>query len=175
LCVGRLHPEKSIDTIIKSMQYVTKSHKDVTLLIVGSGYMEKSLKLLSSRCNVKKNVKFLGRISNEDLIQAYNVCDIFVHASLVELEGMALLEAMACGNPVIVSDSMTSAARYIVKGNGFLFREMNSKDLANKILTLIKDETLKKSMSKKSLEISKKYDINYSVNKMERVYKKVAS
>jgi len=101
LFVGRLHPEKSVDTLIKSMQWILKKDKNVILGIVGKGYLRDSLEVLSKDLNLEKNVKFFGCISDEDLIQAYNSCDIFALPSLAELEGMVVLEAMACGKAII--------------------------------------------------------------------------
>jgi glycosyltransferase involved in cell wall biosynthesis len=170
LFVGRLFPEKSIDTLIKSIPHVLKEHSDIHLMIVGGGHLESKLKKMVSDLKIDKHVTFLGLVSEEDKIFAYNASDIFILPSLAELEGMVVLEAMSCGKPIIIGDSQMSASRFFVNENGFLFKSKNPIDLSEKILTLIKDNNLREKMGKKSLEKSKDYDINNSVAKLEQVY-----
>jgi len=101
---------------------------------------------------------------------AYNASDIFVLPSIAELEGMAVLEAMACGKPIIIANSKESASRFFVEDNGFLFETLNHKDLAEQVLKLITDADLRRKMGKVSLEKVKNYDINKSVELLEEVY-----
>ncbi len=170
LFVGRLFPEKSVDTLIKAIPHIVKKHPNTHLIIVGDGYLKTKLKKLTEELLVSKYVTFLGLVSKEDKIFAYNACDIFVLPSLAELEGMVVLEAKACGKPIIISDAKMSASRFFVDGNGFLFETKNYKDLAEKVLALILDTNLRKKMGKVSLEKSKNYDIEKSVDKLEAVY-----
>lgn len=170
LFVGRLFPEKSVDTLIKALPHILKEHPETHLMIAGSGYLRSKLEKLSHTLNIKDNVTFLGLVSEEDKILAYNACDIFVLPSLAELEGMVVLEAMACGKPIIISDTEMSASRYFVDGNGFLFKTKDHMSLAEEVLKLVKDAELRKKMGEVSLERSKKYDINKSVALLEEVY-----
>lgn len=170
LFVGRLFPEKSIDTLIKAMPYILSEHADTHLLIVGGGHLRNKLESLVDKLNIKNNVTFLGLVSEEDKIHAYNAGDVFILPSLAELEGMAVLEAMACGKPIIISDAEMSASRYFVDGNGFLFKTKDEKDLANQTLKLVTNDALRKKMSLASLEKIKNYDIHKSVDLLEETY-----
>lgn len=170
LFVGRLHPEKSIETLIESIPYVLEKNKNIHLYIVGPGFQKDDLKKLTSKLNIDKYVTFFGKVTEEDKIMAYNACDVFVLPSTTELEGMVVLEAMACGKPIIISDSKDSASRFFVSDNGFLFKTKDPKDLSEKILTVLNDSNLRIKMGQKSLELSRDYDINESVNKLEEVY-----
>jgi len=170
LCVSRLQPEKSIETLIRSIPKVVKEFKNVHFDIVGLGLLREPLEKLSKELNIDKKLTFFGRLSEEDLLMAYNASDIFVHPSLAELEGMVVLEAMACGKPIIIANSAESASRFFVNNNGFLFEPKNSEDLAKKIIDLLKDENKRKKMGLESLKLSKKYDINSSVNSLEKIY-----
>ena len=132
--------------------------------------MREKLETLTKDSNVTNYVSFLGLVSDEDKLLAYNAADIFVSPSFAELEGMTALEAMACGKPIIVPNATMNAARHFVDNNGLLFEATNSKDLSEKILHLITDSDLRKRMGDASLEHSKLYDIHESVNTLENVY-----
>ncbi|MEI8269825.1 MAG: glycosyltransferase, partial [bacterium] len=170
LFVGRLFPEKSVDTLIKAVPHIIKKHPDTHIMIVGDGHLRQKLEKLARELKVEKFVTFLGLVSEEDKILAYNACDIFILPSLAELEGMVVLEAKACGKPIIISDSKMSASRFFVDGNGFLFETKNHEDLASKALMLISNKELRLKMGKISLEKSKNYDIERSADKLEEVY-----
>ncbi|MEK7117117.1 MAG: glycosyltransferase [Patescibacteria group bacterium] len=170
LFVGRLFPEKSIDTLIKAVPHIIKEHENTHIMIVGGGYLKSKLEKLTLSLGMGKHITFLGLISDEDKILAYNASDIFVMPSLAELEGMAVLEAMACGKPIVVANSKESASKYFVNDNGFLFDPYNHLDLADKVLTLLHDRELRERMGQKSFEISKNYDIDKSVLKLEQLY-----
>ncbi|MEK7539341.1 MAG: glycosyltransferase [Patescibacteria group bacterium] len=170
LFVGRLFPEKSVDTLIKAIPYIIRKHSNTHIMIVGGGYLKSKLEKLARSLQVEKYITFLGLVSEEDKILAYNASDIFVLPSLAELEGMAVLEAMACGKPIIISDAEMSASRYFVNGNGFLFKTKDPQDLARQVFKLITDADLRKQMGKVSLEKIKQYDIHKSVDLLEKVY-----
>jgi 1,2-diacylglycerol 3-alpha-glucosyltransferase len=170
LYVGRLHPEKSLDTLIKSIPNILKKYKNFHIDIIGHGYLKETLEKLAVKLKAKNKITFFGKVSEEDLVQAYNACDIFVLPSLAELEGMVVLEAMACGKPIVIANSEDSASVDFVDGNGFLFKPENPTDLSGKILKLLKNDNLRKRMGEKSYEIAKDYDINESINKLENVY-----
>ena len=170
LFVGRLFPEKSVDTLIKAMPYIIEKNKNTRVMLAGAGHMRPKLEKLANRLNVDEYVTFLGLISEEDKLLAYNASDIFVLPSLAELEGMVVLEAMACGKPIIVSDAKMSASRHLVNGNGFLFKAKDSQDLAYQVLKLVVDPDLRKKMGEISFEKIKQYDIRKSVDLLEKAY-----
>jgi len=170
LFVGRLFPEKSVETLIKAIPHIIKEHSNTHIMIVGAGHLRGKLEKLAESLGVNKYITFLGLVSEEDKVLAYNVSDIFVLPSLAELEGMVVLEAMACGKPIVVSDAEMSASRFFVDGNGFLFKTLDHEDLAHQVIKLIADKDLRKKMGEASLEKSRNYDIHRSVDLLEEVY-----
>lgn len=170
LYVGRLMPEKSVDTLIKALPHIIEKHKNVHLMLVGGGYQRQKLEKMAQTLGLAKHVTFLGMVSDEDKVLAYNAGDIFILPSLAELEGMVVLEAIACGKPIIISDAKMSASRFFVNGNGFLFKTEDHQHLAEQVSKLIADEELRKKLGMASLEMSKKYDIQHSVDMLEEVY-----
>ena len=172
LYVGRLYPEKSIDTLIKAIPHIIKQHPNTHVMLVGAGHLRPKLEKLVHSLGVEKNVTFLGLVSEEDKILAYNASDVFILPSVAELEGMVVLEAMACGKPIIISDAEMSASRFFVDGNGFLFETKNHQHLAEQVLKLVTSAELRKKMGAVSSEKIKNYDINKSVLLLEEVYYK---
>jgi glycosyltransferase involved in cell wall biosynthesis len=165
--VGRLHPEKNVETLVKSLK---QEYPNVQAVIAGFGYMQDSLESTANKLNLKEDIIFCGKVSDNDLIKVYSLCDIFVSPSLAELEGMAILEAMSCKNPIVIADSKESAAVQFVKENGFLFEPENPRDLARKILILLKDKKLRRKMAQNSLDESRNYSINKSISNLEKIY-----
>ncbi|NTU98975.1 glycosyltransferase family 4 protein [Candidatus Falkowbacteria bacterium] len=166
LYVGRFHPEKSIETLINATPQIIKEYPESHVIMAGSGHMEDKMKRLAKDVGMDKHITFCGRVNDEDLVLAYNAADIFVLPSLAELEGMVVLEAMACGDPILIADAKYSASTDFVKGNGFLFKAEDSGDLAEKALVLLRDEKLRQSMAEESLRASREYDINRSVDRI---------
>lgn len=171
LYLGRLHPEKSVDTFIKAIPLVLARAPGTHFLIAGFGHLEGELRSLVAKLGVSKQVTFCGKLSDEEVVQAFNAASLYVLPSLAELEGMTVLEAMACGCPVLIADSKDSAARYMVDGNGFLFAPKDSSDLAEKITRLMCDEPQRAQFAATSLSTSRRYDIQESVTKLEALYR----
>ena len=170
LYAGRLHPEKSLDTLIRAIPHVIKDAPNTYFLLAGFGHQEEMLKTLAVSLGVSSYVQFLGRVSDTDMVAAQHASDIFVLPSLAELEGMVVLEAIASGKPIVIANSPESASTYFVDGNGFLFEPKNAEDLAEKIICLANNEALRRQMGEKSLEMSRGYDIDESVRRLEEIY-----
>ncbi|NTW22426.1 glycosyltransferase family 4 protein [Candidatus Falkowbacteria bacterium] len=170
LFVGRLYPEKSVGTLIEAVPQIMEEQPDVHVMIIGEGHQRPKLEKLSKELGVAEKISFMGLVSEEDKLAAYNACDVFVLPSLAELEGMVVLEAMACAKPILISDAKMSASRFFVDGNGLLFVTGDPQDLARQALKLLADKDLRKAMGERSLAMSREYDIRESVNKMEQTY-----
>ncbi len=149
LYVGRLIDWKGIDYLINAMPRVIDAVPKTKLFIVGSGPLKNVFVQLSERLNIKKNIIFIDAVSQIDLIDFYALADLFVLPSIIndkgETEGLGvvLLEAMACGVPVIGTN--VGGIRDIIKDGktGLLARQKDSDDLALKINRLFSDEQLK--------------------------------
>jgi len=170
LFVGRLHPEKSIDTLIKALPLILMKQPNARLWIAGSGHLQTELEQLTQELNLTEKIVFFGRMNDEDLVSIYNACDLFVLPSLAELEGMVVLEAMACGKPILIADAPDSASSYFVNQNGLLFKPEDPRDLAEQALKILTDDQLRRAMGEASLRDSQRYDINQSVQTLEKLY-----
>ena len=169
LHVGRISYEKNIDVLIKAFKLVLKKHPNAKLLIVGKGPdMNRLKKEAGSYLN--KNIKFLGPVVHEKLIKVYSGVDIFATASTIETEGLVILEAMACGLPIVGVNAL--AIPTIVKHgrNGFIAESKDLKEIANYISVLLEKEELRNRFGKESLKIVKNFSLDSIIEQLESIY-----
>jgi glycosyltransferase involved in cell wall biosynthesis len=170
LYLGRLHQEKNVETLIRALPLILAQHRNTHLFIVGLGHERPTLTALADQCGVTAHVTFCGFVPDEDLAAAYSACDVFVLPSLAELEGMAVLEAMACGKPLLIADSKDSAAAAFVEDNGLLFRARDPEHLAAQAICLLSDPETLRAMAAVSLKKSGSFDIHQSAAAVESLY-----
>lgn len=134
----------------------------------GQGFVE--LKKQKEKRNLK-NVEFLGFIPDDELNQFYNSLDLFIVPAIYDGFSMPGLEAMACGCPIIVSN--TSALPEVAGNAGITVNPFDSNDIASKILNIKNSPKLVSDMKRKSLQHSKKFTWEKCAAKTFDVYKKV--
>lgn len=167
LTVGRLAEEKNQKLIINALK-LSKYKKDIQLLIVGDGPLKEELRKMSRELPCKP--KILTFVSDKQKIKLYNSCDLYVHCGEVELEGMTVLEAMACSLPVVIYNSDKSASTQFALNKTSLFN--NVKDLAKKIDYWYEHPNELQKAKELYLEYSKEFSISASVKKLEETYLK---
>jgi len=104
LFVGKLTERKNVEVIIRAISILIKDLHNAKLDIVGVGPQREYLNELVNKLNLGNNIKFHGKVDDDELLRLYNKNCAYVSASLWEGFGLPLLEAMACGKPVIASD-----------------------------------------------------------------------
>lgn len=171
LMISRLVNEKSVKTAILAMPEMLKSFPDTQLIIIGGGILFDEYSALIEDLKLSKSVFLLGKVIQEDIVPLLNTGKLFLHTSYVELEGMVILEAMACGLPVLVADADTSASSTLVNGNGYTFKVGDVKDLSRMYKKMRSQRNLVENFSKRSMSLIKNYEINYSVHKIEEVFR----
>lgn len=149
LSVGYLIERKGFEYLIRAMPHVLKEHKNARLKIVGSGPLESKLKSLIIELELEEHVEIIKNVSDTELLTTYNSADLFVLPSIVDSQGnteglgLVLLEAMACGLPVIGSD-VGGIPDIIQNGNtGLLVKERDINGLIKIITNLIENKSVK--------------------------------
>ena len=171
LFVGQLVERKGVDLLLYSL---TKVSTNIKCLIVGDGPQYNYLSQLAKKLKLGKRVKFLGSVSLQLLITLYQHARFLVLPSLVEPFGITLLEAMACGCPVIAT--RIGGVPEIVKNgyNGFLVNPYDIEDLSEKIELLANHDEIRQKMA---LNARKFVERNYSWSaialKVNKLYHKV--
>lgn len=170
--VGRVSYEKNIDILIKAVAIIKKKIPAITITIIGDGPDRKRLQDLTKQLKLENNIVFKGWIPNNQLNQEIINCDILVTASTMETQGIALLEAMACGLPVIGANKY--AIPELVKNNGYLFESNNVDDCAKKIIKCLKSDDLRK-LGKKSIKIAEEHSLKKTIDELEKTYRKLTT
>lgn len=105
LCVGRLVPEKGHDILLDAVATLAADYPELCLRIVGDGIQMSALRTRADQAGIADRVEFVGTLSGERLADEYRMADLFVLPSLREGFGVVLVEALACGTPVVATDS----------------------------------------------------------------------
>jgi glycosyltransferase involved in cell wall biosynthesis len=141
ITMGRLIELKGHKSLITAFSKVKKHLPNSRLFIIGDGPLKEEYQSLINDLNLKDHIILLGLVKNPYKYLANS--DIFVFSSLFEGFGMAILEAIACGLPVISTDCETGPREILNNGEyGMLVRVDDSDDLAEKMITLAKNEEL---------------------------------
>jgi glycosyltransferase involved in cell wall biosynthesis len=133
LCVARLAPQKGVDTAIRALPSIP----DATLLVLGEGPERARLEALAGELGVTDRVLMPGRVG--DVAALYRRCDVVVHPARWEGFGLAMLEGMLAGRPVVAADA-GSAPELVADGmTGLLFPPDDSEALARDVRTVLAD------------------------------------
>ena len=174
LFVGTYGKVKGIDVLLNAVPIVRKEIPNLHVYIAGkSGSENENLKKLVKALNIEENVTFLGFISGDEKYAYYKSADIYVQPSRYETFGVVLLEAMACGKPVIAS--RVGGIPFVVEDgkNGLLFESENVEELAEKVILLLRDEELRTKMGEAGRERAKRFTWERSAEMTVEVYKEV--
>jgi glycosyltransferase involved in cell wall biosynthesis len=169
---GRLDSEKHLHVLLHAAKRILAG-KEVHVLIVGHGNDAENLHNLTHELDMEHHVTFTGRVSDEDLPLFYRVGTVFCMPSPAELQSIVTLEAMASGLPVV---AVNAGALYELcqdGRNGYLCQADDDADMADKLLKILSDDSLRQKMSKESLAIAKTHDMSHTLDQFEDIYKKV--
>ncbi len=174
LFVGALdspHYFKGVDVLLKA--FALMERKNARLVIVGDGDMKPAYQTLAKTLGISGKVDFAGFVSDEDLPHFYNACNVSVLPSIDSSEafGIALVEAMACGKPVIAT--RLPGVRTVVRDeeNGLLCEPSNAYDLAEKMSKILGNEKKAVAFGKRGLEIANtKYSTEAVAKKLSKIY-----
>jgi len=170
-----LEPIYDIETLIRSVPLVLGSIPGAKFVIVGTGSREKVIKELAQRLSISDKIRFVGKIPNEEMCRYLRTADIYVSTSLSD-GGIAAstAEAMACGLPVVITDTGENK-KWVKDGEGgFLIPIKSHTILAEKIIYLLQNSALRMcfgDINRKVIEKRNNYYIE--MGKMDKIYKEI--
>lgn len=173
--IARFTPDKGHDTLLYALFKILKEKPNVQLVFAGDGDKRQEIEKLSQRLGLSDNVVFIK--PQLSTVNALAIMDVFMFTpARREGMGLALLEAMASGKPVVATNVGGISSVIENNVNGFLVEPSRPELLAEPVLRLLKDKALYARMAQAGREIVvKKFSINGMTEKTENVYKEVLS
>ncbi|MEX2174071.1 MAG: glycosyltransferase family 4 protein [Pirellulaceae bacterium] len=155
--VGRLQKRKGHDMLIRALPAIRSQIPDVLYAIAGNGLELETLKRLSAETGVSDLVRFHGEVSDEQMIECYQQCDLFALPNRevdgdIEGFGMVLLEAQASGKPVIAGASGGTRETMVVGETGLIVDCTRPEPLAEAVAQLLRDPGLRATMGRDARE-----------------------
>ncbi len=173
LYVGIRSKNKNIVSAIKAFGLLVKKynipHKFVLVGRNDSSLIDKEIYEFCRENDIQEKVIILGYVPDTELAILYSGAELFVFPSLYEGFGMPLIEAMACGVPIVASN--TSSIPEVVQDAGLLFNPFEIEEISDKMFLLLNDDELRKKIILKGLERAKFFRGNDSINKFIRIVK----
>ena len=171
LFVGRIEERKGLIYLLRAYQILEKKFQNLRLIIIGEGELKEKCQQFAKNHNLKE-VYFEGEKTDRELVSYYKTADIFCAPSIYgESFGVVLVEAMACGLPVVAFAN--EGYKTILKGKRgerFFAKPKDYRDLAKKLEILIKNENLRKEMGKWGQKEAKKYSWEKICDKILNFY-----
>jgi glycosyltransferase involved in cell wall biosynthesis len=175
LYVGDVNENKNIVGLLSSFDLLIKEIPDIKLVLCGNGFGESSRQLnfirqLITRKKIKDSVNIIGTVNIDDLVALYNIASVYVQPSWAEGFGLPVLEAMACGCPVVASNSSSLPE---ISGNAAVLVDVTDiKHIKNAIKKLLIEDTFRLKLIKKGYENIKKFTWENTAEETIKVYKK---
>ncbi len=172
LAVGTIEPRKNYLNLIKAFSLIAESFPNYHLIIVGQNGWQHEEVYQAIRNNYLMNrVHVLGYLSNPSLINLYSLAKALVFPSLYEGFGLPPLEAMACGSPIIVSN--TSSLPEVVGPAGLFVDPKNPHQIASAMIRVIKDEELCENLKNQGILRARKFSWESSAQKLLEILNKL--
>lgn len=186
LFVGRIVPYKGLEYLIKAIEHAKNEQgEELNLLIVGgeegknitdkSEYYQQILRL-AEKSNIRKNIHFLGRVENSQLATYYSLADVVALPSIMRGEafGSVLLEALACGTPVVASS--VPGVKAVLKGNESVGSYVPPKDSLALSKALVEVAYRKRDVTERCMQLAfENYRIEKIVNDYIELYSSLSS
>ena len=172
LFLGTIEPRKNIPKIITAYSKIARDLNGSKLVICGGyGWNAHKVYTTYNDLGLEDDVIFAGRVDEEDKAAIYSGAKVFVFPSIFEGFGLPPLEAMACGTPVVTSNS--SSLPEVVGDAGKLVDHQNDDEIAEAILKLVKDDDMNAEFSARGIKRAKKFTWKNAADQFIELYKQI--
>ncbi len=171
--LGSLEPRKNIKSLIEAYLMLPEIIKNEYNLVIGggTGWLNADIKDKIEKLSMENNIMFIGFVEEDDLPVLYSAAELFAYPSLYEGFGLPVLEAMACGVPVITSDN--SSLKEIAEGIGILVDPLNVIDIRDAIVNILKSPQRKEELIEKGLKRAADFSWTRTASETLKVYEDV--
>lgn len=168
--VAEMNKNKNQSMLISALGELTKTRDDIRLLIVGTDNYNGEYVEFAKQLGLSDRVDFLGQ--RADVNDLLHISDIAVGSSMREGLPVNVMEALACGLPVVLSDNRGHRVLAVENKNGFLVDINDCKAMAERINRLLSDNVLYTAFSKNAVELVKPYSKQSVLTQLQEIYKK---
>ena len=175
LFVSTIEPRKNVPTLLRAFRRLLDDYRpEVDLVLAGEeGWLFDDVFELVQELSLNGRVRFLGQVATEDLIALYNAAQLLVHPALYEGFGLPPLEAMACGTPVVASN--TSSLPEVVGDAALLVDPAEADEMTVAIWRLLSDDALRRQMRDKGLKRARLFSWRRAAKETLGIYRRLAA
>ncbi len=173
LCVGRLEKDKKVDLVVRASALAAEK-RNFQVVFVGKGRDEVEFKELALNLGLGTSVLFTGFVPDADIPHLYNIADVYIGAGAAELQGIAVMEAMAAAKPILAANAVALPELIEEGGNGFLFPP-TPEDLAQNMTRMLTCRDDWPRMGQRSLELIQPHDMPNALAELETLYDQLAT
>jgi len=172
--IGRLSEEKGVSNLIKAIPLVLKERRDVQFIICGEGKLSDKIKRIVDAEGLKAHIKLMEWIPHEDVPRYLNKLKLLVLPSFTEGLPNILLEAMACGTPVLAT-SVGAVPDVVIEGKtGFLLKSTRQEHIAERVVGLLDNPDLLERVSKEACRsVRKKFCFEKTLESWRNILKEL--
>jgi len=171
LHIGNCNSYKNIEGIFYVLEKLLQKHREKVKLIKVGGDFTPAQKRIISKLRLEENVIHLGNVTQDEITLIYNIADILLFPSFHEGFGLPLLEAMACGTPVVASN--TSSLPEVIGDAGLMHNPEDYDGFAESIANVFNDPTLREKLIAKGLQRAKLFSWEKHVDKVFEIYTEI--
>lgn len=173
LYVGRVAHEKNIGFLLEMFHQVRNAHPQALLVIAGEGPASSALREQSRRLALDPHVLFVGYLDRRNaLLDCYRAADLFVFSSRTETQGLVLLEAMACGVPV-VGLAVMGTAEVLRHGRGAHIAQDDHAHFAETVSTLLANHAVRAELARHARDYVQEWTAGEMTRRLARFYAQV--
>jgi glycosyltransferase involved in cell wall biosynthesis len=172
--LGRIKKYKSIDHLVLAFQKVLQKIPEAELKIIGNGDYLPRLKKLAENLKLDQAIRFPGYVSSEEKVEIMQRSHVAVYPSLKEGWGLTNIEANACGTPAIAANVPGLRDSVIDGETGFLYQYGNIDELADKLVLILKDSSLRGKLEKGGLEWAGRFNWDSAAEQFLHILEGVA-
>ena len=178
VCLRKSQPPYNIKVLLYAIPLILKVHKNIKFVLLDSGTEIDETKKLITTLGIKNNVFFVDEMQNDLIPQILNSADIYVDTFYQTESGAGIgktaLEAMSCGLPVILANTVGISLHVQHKQNGYIYKGRDANSLANAVIRLIDNCELRVRLGQNARAYVVKYqDFKTNMKRMENCYQKL--
>jgi glycosyltransferase involved in cell wall biosynthesis len=168
-----LEPHYGVDCVLRAFAYIQQQTPEASLTVVGDGSQREALEKLTTELNLQ-HTSFTGRVEHEQIYEHYTNADVFLNASRIDNQPLSILEAFACGLPVVTTNAGGIPDIVTDQKTGLVVAVDDCKTLAERATKLLCDRNMSITITKNAREECSKYTWEVVCEQWLRLYREVA-